>query len=239
MSLLPTKKSTPVENLKEYLIMLYGKPGIGKTTLASQFEEPLFLMFEPGAKSLSIYKKEISKWSTFVKIIDELVEKPDQFKTIVFDTLAIAYDLCLHHVSAKNGVEHPSELGYGKGWNAVETEFNLQLNRIVGTGRGIVLISHADDKEIEQWDGTTQTMTAPDLSTQAMRFIDRSVDLLAYYYYGKNNTRWIRIKATDKITAKNRIKGHFEGISRFEAGKNEEETYAKFVRAFENKLENK
>jgi hypothetical protein len=235
MSILPVKKSVPETDLKKYLILIYGRPKIGKTTLAAQFEDPLFLCFEPGAKSLALYKQDISDWSDFREVVSAL-KKEDRFQTVIIDTLGPAYDRCLTWVSKQNGVEHPSELAYGKGWNAVETEFNEQINKIAATGRGIVLISHSDDKDIEQWDGTMKSMIAPDLPKQAMRFVDRSVDLIAYYNYREDGQRYIRVKATEEIMAGNRIEGHFEGISRFWAGNSAKEAYQQFLLAFNNKL---
>jgi hypothetical protein len=162
------------------------------------------------------------------------LKRVKKYQTIVFDTFAIAYDLCLHHVSKENGVDHPSELAYGKGWNAVETEFNAQINKLASTGRGIVLISHSDDKDIEQFDGSVKSMVAPDLPKQAMRFIDRSVDLYCYYAYDGEGKRYIRVKGTDEVIAGNRIDGHFVGISKFSAGETPEEAYKNFLAAFNN-----
>lgn len=233
---LPTEKTVPEENLKRYLIMFYGRPGVGKTTLAAQFDDPFFIMTEPGAKSLALYKEDVTDWGTMRQVVHAL-KREKRFQTVVIDTLALAYDMCLRHVSKENDVEHPSEMGYGKGWTLVETEFNKLLTELSSTGRGIILISHADDKDIEQFDGTFKSMTAPDLSKQAMRFIDRSVDLLAYYFYSKNGKRKIRIQATEEIVAKNRIKGHFQGISVFDAGNSEEEAYKHLVEAFHNRLQ--
>lgn len=234
MSSLPTKKSVPENDLKKYLILIYGRPKIGKSTLAAQFEDPLFLCFEPGTKSLSLFKKDISNWKTFKTVVEDL-EKEDRFKTVVIDTFGPMYDRCLEWVSQKNGVEHPSELGYGKGWNAVEMELNGELSKLAKTGRGIILISHADDKDIESWDGTTKSMTAPDLPKQAQRFVDRSVDLVAYYYYREGGKRYIRVKATEEVMAGNRIESHFEGISKFSAGEDSKSAYKNFIDAFNNK----
>lgn len=233
---LPTEKTVPEENLKKYLIMIYGRPGVGKTTLASQFEDPFFISTEPGAKSLALYKEDVTNWRMFKDIVQAL-KRESRFQTVVIDTLAIAYDMCLRQVSRDNDVEHPSELAYGKGWVAVDTEFNKQLHELSATGRGVILLSHSDDKDVEQFDGTFKSMTAPDLSKQAMRFIDRSVDLLAYYFYSRKGQRKIRIQATDEIVAKNRIKGHFQGVSVFNAGNSEEEAYKNLVDSFHNRLQ--
>lgn len=229
---LPLKKSTPVESLSQYLILIYGKPGIGKTTLAAQFEDPYFLMFEAGAKALSLYQDKINSWKRFLKKIKELESEPDRFKTVVLDTYARAYELCMEYVCADMGIDHPTDAGYGKAWNAVDREFTSAMSRLSLSGRGTILICHSTEKEIEQPDGSERQMIVPDATKQAMKFLDRSVDLYAYYYYAKNGRPWIRIKGTEEVIAKNRIDGHFEGISKFEAGNSAREAYRNFMKAF-------
>lgn len=231
--LLPTTKSIPETDLSKYLIMIYGRQGIGKTTLATQFPDALCLMFEPGAKALSIYKKDILSWKTFIQIIDELYTEKHTYKTIVIDTYPQAYELCSQYVCEANDWEHPGDGGYGKGWDAVYTELAKQMNRLISKF-GVILIAHADTKEVEQLDGSVKDQIAPDMKGQPMRFIARAVDLLAYYYYSEKGNRFIRVVDDGKAMAKNRIKGHFVDIPKFKAGKDEEETYQRFLAAFNN-----
>ncbi len=233
---LPTKKSIPIDDLREYVVMIFGRPGVGKTTLAAQFENPLFLMCEPGAKSLSIYKKDISSWKKLVATIDDLETEKHEFKTIVLDTFPAAFEMCQKAVCKANGWEHPQDGPYGKGWSSVYNEFSLQMTRLLSR-TGVVFIAHAGEKDIEQLDGTVKTQIAPDMTGQAMKFISRIVDVIAYYYYAKNGRRYIRIAAKDDIMAKNRIDGHFKGVSKFEAGDSPKTAYANFVAAFENKID--
>lgn len=229
--MLPTKKSVPESDLTKYLIMLYGKPGTGKTTLAAQFENPLFLMCEPGAKSLSVYKKDISSWKKLVATIDELETEKHSFKTVVIDTYSQAYEMCTDYVCRSLNVTHPSEAKWGRGWDAVYQEFAKQMSRLTFK-YGTVLICHAAEKEIEQLDGTDKIMIAPDTKSQSMKFITRAVDLVGYYYYGKSGKRYIRIQAKEDVMAKNRIDGHFVGVPRISAGNNPKEAYRNLIKAF-------
>ena len=68
-------------------ITIYGKPGIGKTTLASQFPEPLFLLTEKNglvdSNCLGVYKDYAAIW----KDVEELLTLETlPFKTLVIDS---------------------------------------------------------------------------------------------------------------------------------------------------------
>ena len=232
---LPTSKSKPKANLKDYFILLYGRAKTGKTTLAAQFEDPLFLMFEPGSKSLEIFQKDMVSWKTFKNAVVKLGEEKERFKTVVIDTIDSAYEMCLEYVCSEQGVDHPSDGAYGKVWNAVDNEFSAVLSKLGKQGRGVLFISHVKDKDIEQPDGSVKEMTGPSLSNQGMKWVDRNVDVFAYYFYGKNSKRYIRIKGTDTVVAGCRIDNHFKGISRIYAGNSPQEAYANLVAAFQNK----
>lgn len=234
--MLPTKKSEILTDLKEYLILIYGIPKAGKTTLAAQFDDPLFLGLEPGTKSLSVYRVEIKNWKNFTSTIEELEQDPKRFKTVVLDTFAKLHDHCVDSVCKSLGVVHPSDAPYGKGFNMVDQEFNKWMNRLTLTGRGVVLLCHEETKDIEQRDGSVQTMVVPKASKQARDYINRCVDLVAYYYFGKDGKRYIRVQGTNEIMAGNRIDGHFTSISKFEVGDSKQQAYKNFLAAFNNRV---
>jgi phage nucleotide-binding protein len=237
---LPTKKSEILTELKDYLVLLYGLPKTGKTTLAAQFDEPLFLELEPGTKSLSVYRQPVKKWKMFTETVEELDKEKNRFKTVVIDTFAKLHDLCQEAVCKELGVEHPADAPYGKGFNMVDQEFNRWMNRISLTGRGVILICHEDSKDVEQRDGSVKNMVVPKASKQARDYINRCVDLVAYYHYGKDGQRYIRIQGNDEIMAGNRIDGHFLGLTKFPVGNSAKSAYQAFIRAFNNeKVEKK
>lgn len=230
---LPVEKSKPKSDLKDYLILLYGRPKTGKTTLAAQFEDPLFLFFEPGGRSLSLYQQEITNWKDFKEVILTL-KKEKRFKTVVIDTVDSAYEHCMVHVCKEMGISHPQDEGYGKAWAAVDREFSTTMSKLGMLKRGVILISHAKDKDVEKPDGTVKEMTGPSLANQGMKWADRNADLFAFYHYGSTGKRYIQVKGNDHIVAGNRIDGHFLEINKFYAGESAEECYKNFINAFNN-----
>lgn len=231
---LPTEKSKPKANLKDYLILIFGLPKIGKTTLAAQFEDPLFLMFEPSGKALELYQLPMKSWERFKETIS-LLKKDAKYKTVVIDSVGPAYDACMAYICKGLGVEHPSEAPFGKAWNGISQEFGSCFNQLGLTGKGIVITAHAISKDIEKPNGTIQEMMAPSVPKQAMDWISRNIDLQAYYYFGANGKRYLRVKGNDNVVAGSRIDGHFKNISRIYAGNSPQEAYKNLILGFENK----
>lgn len=109
MSLLPTKASKPKISFEEYTTLIYGAPKTGKSTLASQFEKPLFLATEAGLNALETYNTEIDSWEKFLEVCAEIVEGKHGFKTIVIDTVDNLFNMCSAFICKRNKIQHESE----------------------------------------------------------------------------------------------------------------------------------
>ncbi|MCD8211524.1 MAG: ATP-binding protein, partial [Oscillospiraceae bacterium] len=98
-------------------VVIYGSEGIGKTTLASQFPDPLFIDTEGSTSHLDV--KRIDKpatWEELLADVDEVSRTPDICKTLVIDTADWAEQLAITHVCAKYKKAGIEEFGYSKGY---------------------------------------------------------------------------------------------------------------------------
>lgn len=237
---LPSTTSDPSSNIFDYLVLCYGEKKIGKTSLFSHHGQALFLMFEPGGRGLSIYQEPIPTWTKFVKYVG-LLEKDDQFQTVVIDIADIAYDRCMQHVCQQMGIDHPSDEDYGKGWAAVRTEFTRQITRLALTGKGIVFISHSVEREIKPRHGAKFDRIQPTMSGQSRDVLEGMVDIWMYYgWEGKSRRIWL--VGDELISAGHRLAEHHfkytDGtpIQKFWPGKNSQQAYDRLMSAFDNKL---
>jgi len=92
---LPTAPIEPIDQLGAYSWMIYGQKKIGKSSLAGQFPDAFFFMFEPGAKALRIRRVDIGKWEDALGYLDTLEKSPGYCKTVVIDTGFEAYQKCI------------------------------------------------------------------------------------------------------------------------------------------------
>lgn len=67
---------------------LYGPEGIGKTTLASKFPDPLFIDTEGGSTHLDVRRVDPApdSWQLLLKYVREVAADPTICSTLVIDT---------------------------------------------------------------------------------------------------------------------------------------------------------
>jgi hypothetical protein len=237
---LPTEVSSPASHIGEYSILLYGEKKIGKTSLASKFDKAIFLMFEPGGKALQVYQRPVHSWEEFKKY-NSLLQKDTHFRTVVLDTVDIAYQLNVSYVCKKLVIDHLSEEAWGKGWQAARDEFNEEITKLLHSGKGVIFISHAAEKEIKTRVGDTYHKISPTMAGQARDILEGLVDIWMYYGYDRQS-RVMYIEGDDHIGAGHRLETRFKyvdgvPIKEISAGKNPTEAYANFIKAFNNQLQ--
>ena len=233
MITLPKKKSTPGKDLSTYTLLLYGREKIGKTSLASQFPDAVFLMFEPGGKALSVYQVEVGDWPDFKLLLKQL-EEDSRFKTIVIDTIDIAYRLCLEWVSKKVlAGSHPADLKYGIGWDRLKDEFTKRIAQLCKCGKGVIFLSHDTVREDEKADGSKISTIMPSMSGVARGVIEPMIDCLGYYYYDDEAKRQLCITGTADVIAGCRMKeaGFFKDIDDIFMGTSSKQAYNNFLSA--------
>jgi len=176
----------------DYTTLIYGRPGIGKTTWMASFPDAILFSCERVSKGIPCYDFNtenggggVHSWEVF-KAGVALLEKSDKFQTVCIDTIQAAYGQCMTWVCKQNHIAHPGDEGFGKGWAAVRDEFASMLDTIAATGRGIVFASHAKDVEITSHSGEKYTRIQPSLSGQAYDYIKQKSDFVFYAEYVKD-----------------------------------------------------
>lgn len=206
--LLPTEKTQPKQNLEDYSILLYGHPKIGKSTFCSQMDQPLFLATEPGLKALSVYEVQIPDWPTFLNACAEIAKGEHSFKTIVIDTIDNLWTACAEYVRDKMGIQHESDLGYGKGWTLVRNEFSRAIRKLSFLPYGLVMTSHAELSQVKTRTAEI-TKAVPTVPKTGRGFIIGLVDIILYAESVETNegeVRVIRTKPSEKWEAGDRTK---------------------------------
>ena len=142
-----------VETAKKCVI--YGPEGIGKSTLASRFPDPVFIDTEGSTKELDVARYPApTSWNDIItQVEDTAAEAP--CKTLVIDTADWTESLCIEEVCHKNNVKGIESFGYGKGYVYVAEEFATLLrvcDKCIEAGINVVFTAHATMRKFEQPD---------------------------------------------------------------------------------------
>lgn len=137
-------------------VVVYGPEGIGKSTFASMFPDPLFVDTEGSTKDMDVARTPTpSSWMMLMEQVMEVRRTPGLCRTLVIDTADWAEMLCITQICDKNHKGSIEDFGYGKGYTFVQEEFGRLLNlleEVVRTGVNVVLTAHAKMRKFEQPD---------------------------------------------------------------------------------------
>lgn len=132
---------------KPVKVCVYGVEGIGKTTFASQFPEPLFFDLDKGSAQLDVSRvTDITSWPLLMSNIKEVYDNPTICKTLVIDTADAAERMCIDYICGKFNKKGIEDFGYGAGYTYLVEEFArflVQLDACIGQGINVVVLAHA------------------------------------------------------------------------------------------------
>lgn len=177
-------------DMRGYIVFFYGDAKSGKTTTATKFPRHLLLAFEKGYNAIpGAMAQPINTWSEFKKVLKQLSQEEvkSKYETIIVDTADIAYDLCEKYICANAkrsdggfGVDSIKDIPFGAGYTMVAKDFDESLRSIVQMGYGLVLISHAVDKNFTDETGKEFNQIVPTLGSKPRNIVSRMADIIGY-----------------------------------------------------------
>jgi hypothetical protein len=146
--------SGKVEKAKK--VVLYGPEGIGKSSLAGRFPNPIFIDTEGSTTEMNVDRlAKPTSWTMLRQQVEWVKQQVGRFKTLVIDTVDWAEMLCVESVCATHNKKGVEDFGYGKGYIYVAEELGRFLNLlsdVIEVGINVVLTAHAQIVKFEQPD---------------------------------------------------------------------------------------
>ena len=155
-------------------LVFYGVEGIGKTSLAAQTPDPLFIDTEGGTAHLDVRRlQKPTSWEELIALVKEVANTPDVCRTLVIDTADWAEQMCIDHICAKYKQPGIESFGYGKGYTYLSEEFARLLaacDEVILSGKNVVITAHAKMRKQElpdeqgafdRWELKLSRQTAP------------------------------------------------------------------------------
>lgn len=154
----------------------------------------------------------INKWSEFKQILKQLKDPKvkERFETVIIDTVDIAWDLCEKYICQREGVDKINAIPFGAGYSMVEKEFDEALRSIPLLDYGLVMISHAQDKEFTDENGQSYQQIVPTVPKRASKVVTRMADIIGYSRTVQNEEGEVRVnlymRGTPRFVAGSRWK---------------------------------
>lgn len=175
-------------NPRALKVGIYGSEGVGKSTLASHFPDPVFIDTEGGTDYLDVTRTERPlSWTMLMDQVNYFIAHPDELGTLVIDTMDWAEKLCIDKILAEKKIGGIEDIPYGKGYVYVAEEIGRLLNRLEDLkqkGVNVVLVAHAQMRKFEQpdelgaydrWELKLSKKTAP--------LVKEAMDMLLFCNY--------------------------------------------------------
>ncbi|RKM55437.1 ATP-binding protein [Butyrivibrio sp. CB08] len=134
-------------------VVIDGVEGIGKSTFAAQFPDPLFIDLEKGTDSMDVARTQMPEtWEELLQITKDVVADPSVCRTLVVDTGDWAEHLCEAYVCRSQHVSGIEDIGYGKGYTYLReafADFLKALDSVIEAGVNVVICCHTQIKKFE------------------------------------------------------------------------------------------
>lgn len=162
--------------MKRIKMLLYGEPGVGKSVFASKAPKPFFITTDGNYEWLEDFgadpnaHAQVSSWS---EAKAAFAQPYDEYETIVVDLLEDMFKWCEYDFCTRAKLEHVSDVGYGKGYDITRNEFFLEISKLLGKNKHIILITHGITFVTKDRRGVEHTKYAP-----SNRIPDKVLDMI-------------------------------------------------------------
>lgn len=167
-------------------LILYGTPGIGKSTFASTMPDPIFIQTEEGADEIDAAKFPIAmNYNDVLDQIASLYSEKHDYRTVIVDTLDWLERMIWITTCQRAGVENIEEVGggYAKGYTyalAYWNEFLRRVNVLRDNGMIVCLLAHAKVERFEDPESPAYDRYSPKLHKTATALLVEWADAVLF-----------------------------------------------------------
>lgn len=171
-------------------IVIYGVPGIGKTSLAAEFPDPIFIQTEEGAGTLELTTFADEPLTSFAQVdeaIELLLTGDHGFRTVVLDSLDWLEPIVWAETCRGNKWQSIEEPGFGKGYAIADVTWRYLLTRLGmlrdQRGMTLILLAHEEVKTFADPERDSYDRYRLRLHKRAAEMVVESADVVGFMNY--------------------------------------------------------
>lgn len=196
------KKPNEIAPKSTISALIYGEPGIGKTTIACSAPNPVLFDYDGGVQRINgahqVPTLQPTSWEDTEAAIEEIEREMPEVQTIVIDTAGKMLDYMTIFIMKKNPKMKKfdgslTQQGYG-----VRKQMFIDfIKRLAISGKNIIFVAHEkEEKRGEEW------VKRPEIGGSSAADLIKELDLVGYMRaIGKQRT--IAFDPTEAYYAKN------------------------------------
>ena len=180
--------------------LIYGQPGMGKTTLALSSPHPLLLDFDGGVHRVNAAHRvdtvQITKWEE----VNEVLDSPEvsEYQTIVIDTAGKMLSFMDVYIMQNNPKMRKADGTMSlQGYGVRKNMFIDFVKRVTMTGKSVVFVAHEREEKVGE-----EKQIRPEIGGSSAGDLIKELDLVGYMEaIGKKRT--ISFNPCEKFYGKN------------------------------------
>lgn len=194
---------------KPPVVLLYGVDGIGKTSLAAEWPDPIYLHTqgeEPPNNIELASPGVITSFDRMGELLNELDDDDHDRKTVIIDSLDGFESLLWAATCERLGVKSIEEPGYGKGYIETDAEWSLfigSVHALKQRGIAVVMLAHPEVVRFDSPITDPYSRYTVKLHKRANAMIREKSDIVAFMNY--------RTTIKEKEVARQKTVAHGEG----------------------------